>query len=144
MSLNPKRLAGAALLVLCSGSAAAAAETILPGYWESTNSLLLVSSTSRKCLTADQVQAFISGPSNRHYTCTYVHRRVAGGHVSLKGSCVDRKGRGGEIAITGSYTPTEFHLKGTLVPHGIPLPIPASTDARRISAECPADLPPGK
>src|ERR1700679_2806508 len=60
--------------------------TILPGYWESKNhSELLVTqdSTDRKCITPAQVETYLSGPANNHYTSTYDHRAVGDGAVNL-------------------------------------------------------------
>ena len=116
--------------------------TILPGYWESKNhSELLVTqdSTDRKCITPAQVETYLSGPANNHYTCTYDHRAVGDGAVKLAGHCVDNNGMKMDVAIAGTYTTESFHLKAQLHTKFATLPIAgsASIDAHRLSAECP-------
>jgi hypothetical protein len=125
---------------------ALAATTILPGFWESKNhSELLVTqdSTDRKCITPAQVETYLSGPANNHYTCTYDHRSVGDGAVRLAGRCVDNNGMKMDVAIAGTYTPESFHLKAQLHTKFATLPIAgsASIDARRLSAECPVPQP---
>ena len=134
------------LLALAFASAALPAfaqSTILPGYWESRSRIsVLVSDTSTKhtCVRPDQVQEFLSGPNNRHYRCTYHRREVGNGHVSLSGTCFDKKNRRLDASISGTYTPTQFHLTGSFRYHllGIPIPGTAALDARRIGDVCPA------
>ena len=118
------------------------ATTILPGYWESRNhSELLITqdSTDRKCITPAQVETYLSGPANNHYTCTYDKRSVGDGAVHLAGRCVDNNGLKMDVAIAGTYTLESFHLKAQLRTKFATLPIAgvASIDAHRLSAECP-------
>ena len=125
---------------------AMAENTILPGYWESRNhSELLVSqdSTDRKCITPDQVESYLTGPTNRHYSCTYDRRSVGGGAVRLAGQCVDKNGLRLDVGISGTYTPESFHLKAKLhtVFASLPIDGAASIDARRLSADCPSPKP---
>jgi len=120
-----------------------AATTILPGFWESKNHSELLTtqdSTDRKCITPAQVESYLSGPANNHYTCTYDHRSVGDGEVKLAGRCVDNNGMKMDVAIAGTYTPESFHLKAQLRTKFASLPIAgsASIDAHRLSAECPA------
>ena len=106
-----------ALGALALAGPATAAETILPGYWESTNRLLSPVRTTdveRRCITPADVQKFMMGPSNRHYTCTYPTKSFAGGKIVLKGQCVSKKGRQVEVSGEGSYTPTSFKLTANI------------------------------
>jgi hypothetical protein len=125
---------------------ALAETTILPGFWESKNhSELLITqdSVDRKCITPAQVETYLSGPANNHYSCVYDHREVGDGAVHLAGHCVDNSGMKMDVAIAGNYTPESFHLKAQLRTKFATLPIAgsASIDAHRLSAECPAPAP---
>lgn len=122
--------------------AAAAAPTIQPGYWESTNRLLSPirqTKTERRCISPADVEKFMSGPSNRHYACTYHTKVFAGGKIRLKGSCVSKKGRKVAVEGAGSYTPTSFDLTAEIATEFLGLDIAgkASTEARRIADVCP-------
>ena len=147
-----RSLALGALLATAPPAAAFAADTspILPGYWESTDRLeVLLSSTkvSRKCLTADQVSEWLTAPATRHYSCTYDQRHVGGGHASFHGTCMDKRGRTLKVAITGAYTPEAFHLVAHfqyMLTAGIAIPGDATTDAHRLSATCPEGVEPGR
>lgn len=136
------------LAVLAATVAAAAAaapafaqSTILPGYWESRGSIFFVDQKPvRKCITASQVDEYMSGPSNRHYTCTYTHKQISGGKADMVGSCVDHKGRRSEVAIHGAYSPTEFNVRWSFHPRvaGLSIPLSGTMQAHRLSATCPA------
>lgn len=131
----------AALLV--AGPAAAAAPLIQPGYWESTNKVLSPIRTSkveRRCITPAEVEKFMSGPSNRHYKCTYPTNVMRDGVIRLKGSCVSKKGRKVQVEGSGTYSPTAFKLTADIATEFLGLDIAgkASTDARRIADVCPA------
>jgi hypothetical protein len=151
--MTPARTALCAVLLAacCAPAAAGAAErTILPGYWESTDTVeVLFSSTktSHKCLTADQVEQWLTAPATSHYACTYDQRHVGDGHASFHGVCRDKKGRSLTVAIKGEYAPEHFHLLAHfhyMLTAGIAIPGDATTDAHRISAECPVSEEPGK
>ena len=121
---------------------AAAATPIQPGYWESTNRLLSPirqSKTERRCLTAADVDKFMSGPSNRHYKCTYPTNVIAGGKITLRGTCVSKKGRKVAVQGSGAYTPTSFNLTAEIATEFLGLDVvgKASTEARRIGDDCP-------
>jgi hypothetical protein len=123
---------------------AAAAESILPGYWESTNRLLSPIRTKeveQRCITPEEVQKFMMGPSNRHYTCTYPVKSFANGKIRLQGTCVSKKGRKVAVSGDGVFTPTTFKLTATVATEfaGIPISGRASTEARRIGDVCPAE-----
>jgi hypothetical protein len=125
------------------GSPAAASSAIQPGYWESTNRLLSPirqTSTEKRCITPADVEKFMAGPSNRHYTCTYPTRVIAGGQIRLKGSCVSKKGRKVAVQGSGVYTPTSFNLTADIATEFLGLEVAgrASTEARRIGDACPA------
>jgi hypothetical protein len=148
---NPRRLAALAVASAALAPVGAHAQTtVLPGYWESSNSVsLLLSSKSstRKCLTAEQVQQWVTNPETKHYTCVYDHKHIADGHATFHGVCTDKKGRHAAVSIDGTYAPEHFVLNAHMSFHmtaGIDLPVMATTDAHRISATCPADLPPGQ
>jgi hypothetical protein len=137
-----------ALLVSAAvaGPAASASQPIQPGYWESTNRLLSPikdSKTERRCITPADVDKFLSGPSNRHYACTYPTKVFAGGRITLKGTCVSKKGRKVAVQGSGSYTPTSFTLTAEIATEFLGLDITgkASTDARRIGDTCPPPEP---
>ena len=138
-------LAGA-LAGLAAGPALGAASPIQPGYWESTNRLLSPikqTKTERRCITPSDLDTFVSGPSNRHYACTYPTKVFAGGKITLKGTCVSKKGHKVAVQGAGSYTPTSFDLTAEIatVFLGLDIAGKASTEARRISDTCPPPEP---
>jgi len=120
-----------------------AAAQITPGYWESTNKLISPiksTSTEKRCITPADVDKFMAGPSNRHYACTYPTRRIQDGTITLKGTCVSKKGQKVAIAGSGTYTPTSFNLTADVATEFLGLDIAgrASTEAHRIGDTCPA------
>ncbi|MDB5492758.1 MAG: hypothetical protein JWP86_95 [Phenylobacterium sp.] len=146
-----KPLFAAFLAATALSSAAAAAESpIQPGCWQSTNEVVSPvhsSSTSQRIISAADVDHFLAGPINHHYTCVYPTEHVAGGTIAMKGVCTDDKGRKVNVAGQGTYTPTSFHLDATIAAtfFGIPLTGRASTDAHRLGDSCPAPSdPPSK
>lgn len=135
-----------ALAALAPAGAVQAATTILPGYWESTNRLLSPikqSKTEKRCITPADVDKFLAGPSNRHYACTYPTKVFSGGRITLKGTCVSKKGRKVAVQGSGSYTPTSFNLTAEIATEFLGLDIAgkASTEARRIADACPPPQP---
>ena len=132
-----------AVLAIATPSLAAAAQTaITPGYWESTNKVISpIKSTKveKRCITPADVDKFMAGPSNRHYTCTYPTREIRDGKITLKGSCVSKKGRKVAISGSGSYTPTSFNLTADVATEFLGLDVAgrASTEAHRIGDVCP-------
>lgn len=144
--MNRLPLLALVLAVGFAGPALAAAPAIQPGYWESTNRLLSPikqTSTEKRCITPADVDKFMSGPSNRHYACTYPTKVIAGGQIRLKGTCVSKKGRKVAVEGAGAYTPTSFNLTAEIAAEFLGLDIvgKASTDARRIADQCPAPAP---
>lgn len=137
----------AALLALAVASPALAAPSaIKPGYWESTNRLLSPikqTKTEKRCITPADVDKFMSGPSNRHYKCTYPTKVIEGGKIVLKGTCVSKKGRKVAVQGQGAYTQTSFNLTAEIATEFLGLDIAgkASTEARRIGDTCPPPEP---
>jgi len=139
-----------ALLVVLAAAAPAgaamSATTILPGYWESTNRLLSPikqTKTEKRCITPADVDKFLAGPSNRHYACTYPTKVFSGGKITLKGTCVSKKGRKVAVQGSGAYTPTSFNLTAEIATEFLGLDIAgkASTEARRLGDTCPPPEP---
>jgi hypothetical protein len=135
-----------AFAFLALAGPAMAGTAIVPGYWESTNKLLSpIRSTSveKRCITPADVDKFMAGPSNRHYTCTYPTRLIRNGTITLKGVCVSKKGRKVAIAGSGTYTPTSFQLNADVAMEfaGLNIAGSASTEAHRIGDVCPTPPP---
>ena len=134
----------AAVGALAPAAARGAEGKPTPGYGEVTNTTtVLISSkkTERRCLVASEINKFLTGPSNRHYACTYPSRSVGGGKIALKGSCTTKKGQVADVSAQGSYSPTTFKLNATLSTKigGIPLSGVNTTAARRLGDTCPAE-----
>jgi hypothetical protein len=155
-----RRHASALAVVVALGGLGTAASTLaadtvghpLPGYWEGRNhwSITIAGKTDvkRQCLSAAQVERWMTSPAPKHYTCTYVYKEVADGHMSLRGACLDKKGQGGDAVATGAYSPNAFHIDATLshIKIGaftLPIVGSANIDAHRLSADCPAGMTPG-
>ena len=134
-------LIAATLVAGIAASAVQAAEvTIQPGYWHSVNrSSFLVSKTTedQKCLTAAEVNAFMTNLSNRHYKCDYPTRSVGGGHLKVRGKCVDKHGTSVDVDAVGEYGSDWFKIQARWSLDGLPIGGKASTEAHRISATCP-------
>jgi len=131
-------------VVLLAAYPALAQQTILPGYWESTSQANLLGrggpKTDRRCITADKVSAYISGPSTSHYTCSYSSKSIEGGVADFKGQCMDKHGSSFDVTIHGTYSPEAFHMDARFAMSSLPmLSGTATTDAHRISAECPTE-----
>jgi hypothetical protein len=132
-SLLPRAALGA--LLIGAWALPALASPILPGWWESTDTItspIQQTKTSRKCITA----------VNNHYACHYKDKKMGGGTFSMAGDCVDNNGIPAKISVSGVYTDTSFTMNGRLriIIGGLPIPVSASTDAHRISADCPAPV----
>lgn len=131
--------------LLATAPAVAQETTIQPGWWESTNTLnLIITDTDRerRCITPADVDKILSGKINRHYTCTYPEKRVAGGKMFFKGTCVDKRGRTVNVTATGNYSPTAFNLDAKVSGKlgGVPISATASTVAKRLGDVCPAKV----
>lgn len=127
-----------ALSALAS-TAVHAQDSILPGYWESTDRSPVGVKTERRCITPRDVAKFMMGPSNHIYACTYPHEAIGGGAIAFRGECVDRKGQRVELSGRGVYTHTTLKMTAdvTIRLIGIPLSVSASTDAHRLGDTCP-------
>jgi hypothetical protein len=138
-------LIAAALAGLSVSALAADNGPILPGYWESTSKVSFPvpsSKTERKCISARAINAYLTGPSNPHYTCRYDTRHVEGGHAQMEGQCVDNNGLRSKIKIDGDYAADSFNLNGHLqiILGGLSIPVSTSIEAHRLSGECPAGM----
>jgi hypothetical protein len=155
IALSPPFLIAIGLLSFATG-AAQAADTVghpLPGYWEGRNhwSISIAGKTDvkRQCLSAAQVERWMTSPAPKHYTCTYVYKEVGDGHMSLRGACLDKKGQGGDAVATGTYGPEAFHIDATLShirigAFTLPIVGSANIDAHRLSPDCPDGMTPGR
>jgi hypothetical protein len=146
--MTPKTLrsmAASLALAALSAGAAAATDTIRPGYWESTNKVMTPiesSKTVRRCITPEAVSKFMGCYINHHYSCICPTQSYADGHIMWHGDCVDAKNRHVLIDGEGSYTPTTLQMtaKGRFNMMGLSIPFSASTDSHRIGDVCPAGL----
>ncbi len=147
MSLRPKLIALLAAVAACAAPAVAETpktQTILPGYWEYTNTvsfLITQTKVERRCVKPAEIDRFFSGPRNHHYTCTYPTRIVGGGRAEFDGTCVDKKGRTVAVTASGTYAPTHFKLNARIKANlgGVPIAPSAVMEARRIGDVCPAE-----
>jgi len=143
--MSTKRLTSLAAICALTGWGAAATAfgadvSVLPGYWHSVNkSNFVVTKVTedKRCLTAAQVNSFMTNPSNKHYKCEYTTRDVMDGKIRLHGTCVDKKGLTVQIDASGEYGADWFKLAAKWSLNGLPVGGTASTEARRISAACP-------
>ena len=138
-----------ALVTLGVAGGAMAAETIQPGYWESTNrvtSPINSTKTERRCITPEAVAKFTACRINHHYTCTCPEQSYADGKIAFHGDCVDAKRRHVRIDGEGAYTATTLDLtaRGRFSLAGLSIPFSASTQSHRIADVCPAGVPDGE
>lgn len=141
--IRPLLSAGLSALALCALGSPAHAAPIQPGWWESTDTItspFAQTTTSRKCITPEQIESYLTGPVNNHYSCHYTDKKIGDGTFSMTGDCVDHGGIPAKVAVHGVYTDTSFSMSGRMriVIGGLAIPVSASTDAHRLSAECPA------
>jgi hypothetical protein len=114
-------------------------DTVLPGYWEYTTNAVGIRSTEQKCVRPSEINRFFGGLSTRRWQCAYPTREVGGGNARFEGTCTDHKNRRVNIRLTGTYRPDSFTFRGgAQLARGTPY-LPASINARRISAQCPAN-----
>lgn len=137
---------GAAMLAIPASASGQAGDTILPGYWryESTVSYGLSSkSVENRCVKPAEIAKFFSGPSNRHYKCTYPTRRVANGKAVFDGVCVDKRGRKAYVTASGTYSPKAFQLTAKIKTSiiGVPLTPTGTIKATWLKADCPPEPP---
>ncbi|MBE7217779.1 MAG: hypothetical protein INR64_04845 [Caulobacteraceae bacterium] len=132
----------AAMAALCAAPAtAASSHAVLPGWWEyTTSSQFSADKTEHRCVKPDEIDKFVAGPSNHHYTCTYPTTELADGRAKYVGVCVSKHGTRYPVRWSGTYDPEHFQLNGTAMPNiiGLSIPVSASITARRLSPICPA------
>ncbi|HJV42558.1 DUF3617 domain-containing protein [Caulobacter sp.] len=121
-------------------TAAASARTILPGHWEYDYRIgPIPAGGESKCLKPADVEQFSRGICTRKYRCDYTTNVVSNGKIRLKGTWTDKKDRVAPVTADGAYTPESFklniHMKTI---NGLPLA--GVMTAKRVSAECPAEL----
>lgn len=134
-------IAGALLLAAPTTPRAAQTgpATVLPGYWEYTTSAVGIRDTEQKCVRPSEINRFFGGLSTRRWSCTYPVRQVGNGVARFEGTCTDRKNRRVNVRLNGTYQSEQFSFRGgAQLARGTPY-LPASINARRISATCPAD-----
>ncbi len=122
----------------------APSDFVLPGYWELTNVVDVVmhdTKTQRVCVKPKDVAKFMT-PCNHHFDCEYSTHEVGDGHIVLKGRWIGKKDNQiVDVKGSGVYTPTTMHASAEMHTKlmGLPFGGSATTDAHRISAECPPD-----
>jgi hypothetical protein len=133
--------AGSAQTPSATGAAASTAAVvppdglpIAPGFWDSRASALVISGHERRCLQPADIQRYVHGWSNSIYSCNYPVSTVANGRVVWHGNCSSRGGRRLTIDAEGTYTPTEFRVRGRVASRlaGINVTAPFTMSARRL------------
>lgn len=140
------RLSALALSLAIAAPAAAAETPIAPGYWETTSQIispLPTKKTEKRCIRAEDVEKFIGGSPNRHYTCTYPTREISGGRIRLVGSCKTKNSAPVPITGEGVYTRDTLQLDARIKAKlgGLTVPVHARTSGKRIADACPAPDP---
>jgi hypothetical protein len=137
-----KRLIPVLLALGLTVPAGAAQSPIAPGYWETTSQVVSpfpTKKTEKRCIREEDVEKFIGGAPNRHYTCTYPTRQIAGGRIRLAGSCKTKNSDPVPITGEGTYSRDSIrldaHVKAKL--GGITVPVHARTTGRRLGDTCP-------
>ena len=129
--------------ILAAPAATAADETILPGHWEATYSVMGFGRTERWCIQLKDIGKFMRGPSNHIYTCTYPVNVAQDGAFRFQGECRSRKGRHAFVSGEGTYTPTtvrmKIRIKGGVKLAGIPITVRPSMRAHRLGDACPPE-----
>src|SRR5450432_3061474 len=105
-----QRTIAMALFLAALAGAARAQDSILPGYWETTDRSPVGTKVERRCILPRDIAKVMRGPSNHIYACTYPQESIGNGKISFKGECVDKKGRGYPLWGHGVYTHTTLQL----------------------------------
>ncbi|HEY8571132.1 DUF3617 domain-containing protein [Phenylobacterium sp.] len=129
---------------LAAGPAAAQPTPIAPGYWETTSQVISpfpTKKTEKKCIRAEDIDKFIGGSPNRHYTCTYPTREVANGKIRLAGSCKTKNSQPVPITGEGVFTRDTLRLDAYVKAKvgGLNVPVHARTSGKRIADTCPTE-----
>jgi hypothetical protein len=144
LHVRPMRFLSALLPALVlAAPAAAATPPIKPGYWETTSQIVSpipTKKTEKRCIRAEDVDKFIGGAPNRHYTCTYPTREISGGRIKLAGSCKTKNSDPVPVTGEGTYTPDSLNLEARFRAKlgGLTVPVHARTRGTRIGDTCPA------
>jgi len=135
--------AAALAALLLPLSARAAEDTIRPGHWEATYSVLGIGKTEHWCIAEKDIAKVMHWPSNHIYTCTYPVNVSGDGAFRFEGECRSRKGRHALLTGEGTYTPStmkmKLRIKGGLKLAGIPITVSPVMRAHRLGDTCPAD-----
>lgn len=128
-------LAGIAAGITTGSVQAAAADTMLPGWYEQrTTGLTARPVTAHSCIGAGHslAQALHDQAGG---DCRVTRSLVAGGRISVAATCP-----GGTTAMTGRYTNAGFDaaVTGTMQVAGKTLPLKLAITSRRVAATCPA------
>ena len=81
-------LVAALVLTDIASAAVRAAETIQPGYWEATETVLSpiqATKVERRCIDAKQVARFMTCYINGHYSCVCPEQSYADGQIRYRG-----------------------------------------------------------
>lgn len=137
------KLAAPALVALALAVPAHAETPIAPGYWETTSQVISpipTKKTEKRCIREEDVEKFIGGAPNRHYTCTYPTREISGGRIRLVGSCKTKNSAPVPVTGQGTYTRDSLRLDARIQAKlgGLTVPVHARTSGKRIADACPA------
>jgi len=140
MKLVPAVLA----FFLAAAPALAAPSAIAPGYWETTSRVatpMRSTKVERRCIRPKDVAKFMEGPSNHIYRCSYPTKVIRDGTIRLAGTCSTKKGPPVPISGEGAFTRDTFHIEARVSARFGPMTVPmrATTDAKRLGSECPAE-----
>ena len=133
-------LAAVPALAAAGPALAGSSHAVLPGWWEyTTSSQFSADKVEHRCVKPDEIDKFVAGPSNHHYTCTYPTSELANGRAKFVGVCVSKHGTRYPVRWSGTYDAEHFKLNGTAMPTliGLSIPVSASITAQRVSPTCP-------
>jgi hypothetical protein len=136
---------GLAAVGLLTG-AASAVDSIRPGYWSTTNSILKPVSktkTENRCITPTAISRFMGCYINHHYKCICPEESTKGGKIVFHGDCVDAKGGHVLLRGEGTYTPTTLALnaEGDFPWMGLKLHFVTQSNDHWLSDTCPPGAP---
>lgn len=125
------------------GAAAPALAAIAPGYWEVTTHVpppVKQPPTERRCISGEDLIKFIVAPNHHTVTCAYPAETAADGRITFTAQCLDEKGRRYLAQGLVRYTPDFLHIDARVRAKLLFLPVTvrATSEARRLSAVCPA------
>jgi hypothetical protein len=134
-------------MVLPALGGAAPPDSIRPGYWSTTNSILKPVTrkpkTENRCITPTAITKFMGCYINHHYKCTCPDESTGGGRIVFHGDCVDAKGQHVLIRGEGGYTATTLQLsaEGEFPWMGMKIPFSTHTDSHWLADVCPPGVP---